>query len=351
MSQTPGVQTQKRRIVLLVDGFLDVFTAKTAVGLLRYRPDEVVAVIDSAHAGEDLVPIVGTGAGVPIVARLAEVTNLAPNQLILGAVFPGGKLPDNWRRTILEALDAGMDIVNGLHQRLADDKEFAEAAARKGCRIEDVRTPPHVSCVGKARARQTRGKRILTIGTDCNLGKRVTALELTRALEQAGRKAAFIPTGQTGVMTVGRGISIDAVPSDFVAGVVEQAILEFADADFILVEGQGALLHPGFSAVTLGLMHGALPDYLVLCHAPARKTMRNSDIPVASCSKMIELSEAILEPLHPAKTIGISLNCHGMTDEEARAAREATAAETGLTVVDSIKTGVGPLVEWLMANG
>ena len=341
-----------RRMVILADGFLDPFSAKTAFGLLRYCPDEVVAVIDTEHASENLGAAldIGVGASMPVVADISEAMPLKPTQLVLGAVFPGGQLPPSWRRTILAALDAGLDVVNGLHQRLNDDPEFASRAAATGATLRDVRVPPPTRHVGSAKARGTRGTRILTIGTDCNIGKRVTALELAKALNARGANAAFVPTGQTGVMITGRGIAIDAVVSDFVSGVVEDAVLEQGDADYIVVEGQGALVHPGFSAVTLGLMHGAVPDRMVLCHAPARRTMRNSDIEVMTCTQMIELSEAMLRPLHPGRVVGIALNCRGLDDEQAARAHEDIQSETGMVVVDPLKTGVGPLVETLLAK-
>jgi uncharacterized NAD-dependent epimerase/dehydratase family protein len=340
-----GMNATQRRMCLLTDGFLDVFTAKTAVGLLRYCPTEIVAVLDKPNAGKKLEEIVATGAGVPIVDSIAAATRLHANQLVLGAAFPGGQVPAPWRQHIREALAAGMDIVNGLHQRLNEDAELAAAAKAAGKRIWDVRNPPALTKVGTCKARTTKGKRILTIGTDCNLGKRVMALELTREMKQRGLNAEFVPTGQTGVMTVGRGVALDAVVSDFVSGAIEEQVLAVGDADYILVEGQGALVHPGFSAVTLGLMHGSLPDEMILCHAPARKTMRSSSTPVISMGEMITLSEAILRPLHHSKVVGVALNCHGMNDDDAAKARDEAHAVTGLPVVDAFKTGVGPLVD------
>jgi uncharacterized NAD-dependent epimerase/dehydratase family protein len=341
----PAMNATPRRMCLLVDGYLDVFTAKTAVGLLRYCPNEVVAVLDREKAGRNLVEIVGIGAGVPIVESVAAAAPQKPNQLVLGAAFSGGQVPPTWRKHILDGLAAGMDIVNGLHQRLGDDAEIAAAAKALGRRIWDVRVPPPLTKVGSAKARLTKGKRILTIGTDCNLGKRVMVLELTEALRRRGLKAEFVPTGQTGVMTVGRGVALDAVVSDFVSGAVEEQVLAVGDADYILVEGQGSLVHPGFSAVTLGLMHGVLPDEMILVHAPARLNMRNTSTRVISLGEMITLSEAILRPIHPSKVVGIALNCFGMSDEDASRARENAHVETGLPVVDAFRTGVEELVD------
>jgi len=338
-----------RRICILADGKLDVFTAKTALGLLRYCPGEVVALIDRQHAGQDLCKLVGTGAGVPIVDGIAAATAYKPNQLVIGVALPGGVLPAAYRAFILDGLHAGMDIVNGLHTRLTDDDEILELAAQLGRTLWDVRNPPKIDHVGTGKARQTRAKRVLTVGTDCNLGKRVTASELVAEMHRRGIRAEFVPTGQTGAMIVGEGVAIDAVISDFMTGYVEDAVLAKGDADFVVVEGQGALTHPSYSGVTLGLMHGALPDYFVLCHAPAREFMRHTDVRVSSPAEMIRLTEMMLAPIHPSRCVGISLNCHGMDDAAAATARADAARATGLPVVDSLRTGVGPLVDALVA--
>ncbi len=336
----------KRRICVLVDGLLDVFNAKTTAGLLRYCPEEVVAVLDRKNAGKDLEQFLGVGKGVPIIDSIEAAKAFKPNILAIGVALPGGAVPDAWRRIIIGALKSGMDILNGLHTILSEDPELAECAAQAGQTITDVRKAPPGLTVGKAKALTTRGKRILTIGTDCNLGKRVTALELVREMKSRGINAESVPTGQTGVMINGSGVIVDSVISDFVSGAVEGAILEKKDADYIVIEGQGSLLHPSYSAVTLGLMHGSLPDYMILCHTPLRETMRSTDnIPMPSLSQMIFLSEALIKPLNPqSKVIGVSLNCHGWNDEQARAAREEAAEETGLVVVDAIRTGTADLV-------
>lgn len=340
--------SSKRRICILADGKLDVFTAKTALGLLRYCPDEIVAVLDREHVGGDLAALVGTGAGVPIVDSIQAATAYKPDQLLIGVALPGGVLPVDYRGFVREAIVAGMDIVNGLHTRLRDDPEFSELAAKHGRKLIDVRIPPAIDHVGNGKARTTRATRVLTVGTDCNLGKRVTASELVREFGRRSVNAEFIPTGQTGVMIAGWGVAIDGVISDFVSGFVEDAVLSKGAADFVVIEGQGSLIHPGYSAVTLGLMHGSLPDYFVLCHAPAREFMRHTDVRVANPQAMIALTEMMLAPIHPSECVGISLNCHGMSDSEAAEQRARIAEETNLPVVDSLRTGVAPLVDKLI---
>jgi uncharacterized NAD-dependent epimerase/dehydratase family protein len=341
---------QARRICILADGKLDIFTAKTALGLLRYCPDEVVAVLDREHAGENLKSLVGCGDGIPIVDNIASVASLSPTHLAIGVALPGGVLPESYRAFVLEALEAGMDILNGLHTRLAEDADLARVAASNGRTIHDLRVPPATTQIGNGLARSTRATRVLTVGTDCNLGKKITALELVRGLNARGKHAEFIPTGQTGVLIAGWGAAIDGVVCDFLSGVVEQSVLAKGDSDFVIVEGQGSILHPSYSGVTMGLMHGSLPDWFVVCHAPSRQFMRHTDVPVAHPNEMIALTESLLQPIHPARCAGISLNCHGMSDADADAALTRIADETGLPVVDSIRTGVEPLVDALMSE-
>ncbi len=340
----------KRRMCILTDGYLDVFSAKTAVGLLRYCPDEVVAVLDRAHAGESLEKLVGVGANVPIVDSVQAALQYRPDQFVLGAVRSGGQLPEEWRATICAALAAGLDVVNGLHTRLNDDPEVARCAADAGRSIWDVRARPRPSVVGTGKARQTRAKRILTVGTDCNLGKRLTALELVADLSRRGLRAEFVPTGQTGVMIRGSGVVIDALPADFVSGVVEAAVLEHRDADYVVVEGQGALLHPSYSAVTMGLLHGVLPDFMVLCHAPTRRHMRHTDISIPPLDEIVRLHQAVLQPIHPPRVVGVALNCHGMSERQFRQALNQVRTLTGLPVVDPVRTGVADLADAVCAG-
>ena len=340
----------QRRMCILTDGYLDLFTAKTAVGLLRYCPDEVVVVVDSHHAGSDLASLVGCGAGVPVVDSIQAAVGYRPDHLVIGVALPGGRFPDAWRRHILDGLAAGMHVINGLHMHLANDPEILAAAARAQRRIVDVRAVTQPREVGSARARSTRARRVLTVGTDCNLGKRLTAMELTRALQARGVHAEFLATGQTGVMITGSGIVVDAVLSDFVSGAVEAGVLERGDADVVIVEGQGALMHPSYSAVSLGLLHGAVPDRMILCHAPLRGRFRNTDVPLPPLPETIRLYEALLRPLHAGRVAGVALNCHGMAEDAYRETLDRIRSETGLPTVDCIRDGAGVLVDAVLAD-
>src|SRR5512146_1314869 len=288
-----------RRLVILAEGQFAPHSAKTAYGVIRYGRDDVVAVLDSSRAGQNVATYL-PGHDIPIVATLEEALSRPnpPDSLLIGIAPTGGRLPEAWRATILAAIDAGLDVLSGLHMFVGDDPEFATAAAARGTEIVDYRRPPDrmETAVGR---RHGPGKRvILTVGTDCAIGKMSVALELRKSALAAGDRAAFVPTGQTGMMIDGWGVAVDRVISDFVQGTVEWMV-EQAEArgDWILVEGQGSLDHPAYSSVTLGLLHGATPQALVMVHKPG---MPNHDFdhlpdvrfPIARLPDFIRIHEA-----------------------------------------------------------
>ena len=343
----------QRRMLVMTDGHLDVFVAKTAVTLLRYCADEVVAVLDAQHAGRDLSSIVDIETRVPVVDSVAAALPLRPDHLVIGVANPGGVLPASWRAAIIEALSNGLDVINGLHTLLADDVEVARCAADHGRRIHDLRRVVRTYPVGSGKVLDTRAKRILTVSTDCNVGKMLAAMELARDLSNRGHASQFVATGQTGVLVAGSGEVIDAVKSDFVSGAAETLVLEAdqAGVEFIVVEGQGSLLHPGFSGVTLGLMHGVLPDRMILCHHPSRRRMRHTQIPIPPLDEWIALHERILAPIHPSSVVGIGLNCVGMSARQIRESIEQTQqAVDGLPATDCARTGVAPLTDALLES-
>lgn len=334
-------------MALLTEGHLGVFTSKTAVCLVRYCRDEVVAVIDSKYAGQRLEDVIGIGRGVPLVASVREALAERPDTLVIGVAPTGGRLADAWRQGVLDALRAGVTVVAGLHVDLADDPEFAAAARSSGARIVDVRKSPEDLPIGTMKAADARAFRVLTVGTDSNTGKMVAALELTLAARAAGLDARFVATGQTGIMIAGKGIAIDHVVSDFLAGAVERMVVEDSDADVLFIEGQGSLVHPGFSGVTLGLMHGALPQVMVLVHVVSRDKVRSCprEVRLPSLADMIELSELVMKPIFPSKVVAIALNTVGLADEDARRAVEETERATGLPTGDVIRFGAGPIFD------
>jgi uncharacterized NAD-dependent epimerase/dehydratase family protein len=325
------------RFVILTEGELGTFTAKTAVSVMRYRPHDVVAVLDSHRSGRTAREAVGVPCDAPIVACLEAALSHHPTALLIGIAPAGGQLPPAWRSTIAAALDAGLDVVSGLHVFLGDDAELAALASQRGRRLVDLRRPPEGQPIAHARARETRALRVLTIGSDCNVGKMVTALELITSARAAGHAAHFVATGQTGMLIAGSGITLDRVPGDFMAGFVEQMVLEAGDADVLVVEGQGSLIHPAYSGVTAALLHGALPDAMLLCHVPTRERIRNQSVPIPPLRELIALYEAFLHPLHSGRVVGVAINGAGMTDAEVEAAVTAAERETGLPAADPLR--------------
>ena len=337
-----------RRIVILASGRLDAFTAKTAAGIIRYRGDEVVGVLDPEHAGQDLQDLIGVGSGIPIVSHLSDLDGADLDMLVIGVATPGGRLPEEWREVLRQAIGRGMEIVNGLHTMLGDDAELASLAAARGVRIWDVRRPPECIDVGMARAATLDANTVLTVGSDCNIGKKITAIEIAKELERRGQDAIFLPTGQTGVMISGRGIAIDRVISDFVSGAAEELVVQHRNHEWLVVEGQGAIFHPSYSGVTLGLMHGACPKAMILCHQPTREFLRHTDIAIPPLQNLIAVHESLMQPILDSKVVGIALNCLDLNEAETDDAIQNWQAQLGLPVTDVVRAGAGPLVDGLL---
>ncbi len=320
-------------------------TSKTANAFIRYHPERVVGVIDRRLAGRTVESILGFGGSIPIVGTMAEGLALGPDAVMIGIAPIGGRLPEDWKAGLLDALDAGCDVWSGLHTFLSDDPQLAARAKERGCTIHDLRRPPPSLPVASGRARHVAPFVILTVGTDCNVGKMTAQLQLTHALNQRGIRTRFVPTGQTGILIEGWGTGVDAVAADFIAGATEELVLKAASdqPDVILVEGQGSLNHPGYSGVTLGLVHGACPDALVLCHQAGRSFIgeyREAEwTAIPPLSAYIEAYELVAGMVHPTRVIGIALNTVDCEDEEARAACEQARDATGLPVNDLVRYG------------
>jgi uncharacterized NAD-dependent epimerase/dehydratase family protein len=340
-----------RRLVILAEGNFGFHHGKTAVGVIRYGPDDVVAVIDSTQAGGNVSSIL-PNRDIPIVASLAEamVREPAPDTLLIGIAPTGGKLPDSWRATILEAIRSGLDVHSGLHTFLGDDPEFAAAAAAAGTRIVDYRRPPDRMETAVGRRHGLGKKVILTVGTDCAIGKMSVALELRSAAQAAGRSASFVPTGQTGMMIDGWGAAVDRLISDFAQGTVEWMVEEGERrGDWVIVEGQGSLDHPAYSSVTLALIHGATPQAMVLVHKAGQTEhdfdhLPDASFPIAPLGPFIDLHEKVAGLVAPSKVVAIALNTSAIASEDdARAEIARVAAETGLPADDPVRFGGGPL--------
>ena len=344
MSQTP-------RYLILAEGAFGVHTSKTAVGCIRFTPEQVVGVLDTVNAGKTVEQVLGFGGAIPVVASVAAGMPLNPNILLIGIAPSGGQLPAAWRPVLRAALEAGLHIWSGLHVFVGDDPEFAELAQRMGVNILDVRKPPADLQVSSGKVRDVKATVILTVGSDCNIGKMTTQLAVRESLKDRGVRVAFAGTGQTGIFIDGKGISVDAVVADFIGGAAEKLVLDSAtDADIVLVEGQGSLIHPGFSGVTCGLIHGSLPHALVLCTQPSRTTIRNNEwVKIPSLRQLIALHDAVTAPLRHAPTIAVAMNTFDLSDDAARDAIERGMAETRLPATDPVRFDPAPIADAIVA--
>lgn len=332
-----------RRIAILTEGFTNPFTGKTAASVIRYRRHEIVAVIDSTCAGATAGQLLQAGGDLPVVASLDDARN--SDTLLIGIAPPGGRLPDNMRRVVLQAIERGMTIISGLHQFIGDDPQFAEASRRTGAVIQDVRKNNEKDVANRQGIRE-QCLRLHTVGNDCSVGKMVTSIEVTRGLQHAGHDAKFVATGQTGIMIEGDGCPIDCVVADFINGAAEKLVLANQHHDIILIEGQGCITHPRYSAVTLGLLHGSMPDGLYLCYEAGRTEVAGMPgIPLTPLKRLIELNEAMAGAMHPCKVIGIGINSRRLSDAEADRERQRIEQELGLPACDVLRHGSKPLVD------
>ncbi|QXQ07312.1 DUF1611 domain-containing protein [Sphingosinicellaceae bacterium] len=307
------------------DGF-----AKTAHGLADWAGERCI--------GELALPGAAVTTGLPRMNPAAAAAAGA-RALVIGVAARGGSIPPAWYATLLAALEAGLDLVSGMHARLAEIDVLRAAAERLGRRLIDVRVPPPGLAVASGARRP--GRRLLTVGTDCALGKKYTALAIARGLRERGIDASFRATGQTGIMIAGAGIPMDAVVSDFLAGAAEQLSPAATPDHLDVIEGQGSLFHPSYAAVSLGLLHGSQPDLFVVCHEPGRTVLLGSpDFQVPSIEAVIDLTIALGRLTNPhIRCVGISLNTGHVTATAAAAEIAATAARLGMPAADPIRGG------------
>jgi len=346
---------EKLQTAILAEGsFEDFGTSKTAYGILRFDPESVVAVIDSQYAGKDSSEISGLGRGIPIVPDVATALQYRPQRLVIGIATVGGWFPQEWRKDIVFALEKGLEVVNGLHQMFGEDEQFRAAAARGGGRIVDLRKEPEGLEVASLRAQEVSAFVVLTVGTDCNTGKMTTALLLVHEAESRGIRSRFAATGQTGIAIAGRGICIDHVLSDFTAGAAERLVLEEAaepGVKLVVVEGQGGLAQPVYSGVTLSLMHGSLPDAMILCHRWDLDKAELVEIPMPPLADHIKLYEEAMRPVKPARIKALSISTRGLDESTAREVIDQAREETGLPATDPVRFGAGVLLDALLENG
>ena len=339
--------SRPRRLLILAEGHsADPHFGKTARGVLRYRREQVVAVVDSERAGE-------SEHGVSIVATVADGLRFDPTTALVGVATQGGRFPPAWRELLKASIASGLDVESGLHEFVSADAELVELAQRHGVELRDLRRPPAGLNVPTGENLTHPAKVVLTVGSDCAIGKMTVSLELDAESRRRGVASEFVPTGQTGMAIAGWGMAVDAVIADFIAGAAEQLVLEGVarGGELLWVEGQGSLLHPAYSGVTLGLVHGSAPHAFVLCHK-AGETVVDGDarFPIPPLRELVALHERLALIPRPAPVAAIALNTRELDEDAAKAAIAAAEAETGLAADDPVRFGAGRITQKVLES-
>ena len=338
--------TREKRYLVLAEGkALDAHYGKTGRGVILYGPHPVTAVVDSTSAGAEVE-------GVPVVSSVEEGLAREPkaNTALVGVALAGGRLPPEWRSLLRAVLEAGLDLESGMHEYLSDDPELAELARVHGAEIRDLRKPPDDLSVPTG-ANLTHGATVvLTVGSDCAIGKKSVAIKLDREARGRGLRSVFVPTGQTGIAIAGWGIAVDAVVADFLAGAAERLVVEGSQrGDLLFVEGQGSIVHPQFSGVALGLLHGSAPHALVLCHMAGETEIEGCPgHSIPPLTELVELHERLALPARPAKVAAIALNTRRLDEQQARQAMAEAESETGLPADDPVRFGPARLLDGVL---
>jgi uncharacterized NAD-dependent epimerase/dehydratase family protein len=336
------------KYLILAEGFsADPHYGKTSHGVLRYRRGDVVAILDSQRAGE-------SDDGVPVVAAVEDALPFAPTTALVGVATQGGRFPPAWIELLKQCIVNGVDVENGLHVFLADDSELRGLADEHGVVLRDLRRPPADLSTATGANLEVPGTIVLTVGSDCAIGKMTVALELDLEARRRGVPSVFVPTGQTGIAIAGWGIAVDAVVADFIAGAAERLVVEGSarGGELLWVEGQGAILHPVYSGVTVGLYHGSAPHLLVLCHEAGRTEIEGAGggpHPIPPLRELVELHERLALTVRPSRVVAVAVNTRGLDDEAARASIAAAEADTGLPSDDPVRFGAGRLVDAVLA--
>lgn len=330
-----------KRLLVLAQGYLgDPHHGKTTRGVVNYGQDEVVAIADSTYEGEHFQ-------GIPVVDDIVDALLYEPTTALVGVAPTGGRLPPAFRVQVIEAIESGLDVEAGMHEFLAEDPELRELAGKRAVELRDLRRPPDGLGVPSGANLEHGADVVLTVGSDCAIGKMTIALELHGYALERGRRSVFVPTGQTGIAIAGWGIAVDAVVADYVAGAAERLVLEGAErGDLLWIEGQGSLIHPLYSGVTLGLYHGAMPHHLVLCHRVGDLHIDGRPAhPIPPLSEVIEIYQRAALPARPARVAALALNTSLLEEAEALRAIEEAEAETGLVSGDPVRFGSEGIVE------
>ncbi len=330
----------KQPYLMFLGDVPDQLAAKTAHGIVDWRREWCLGQLRLPGCKADL--------SIPDMT-IAEARNAGAQTMVVGVANAGGTLPDHWTQEIVTAIEQGMDIASGLHMRLGSKAEIREAAERHGRALYDVRHSERVFATGKGIKRT--GRRLLTVGTDCSVGKKYAALALEMAMRERGLDADFRATGQTGILISGRGFAIDAVAADFISGAVEWISPDAAPDHWDVIEGQGSLFHPSFAGVSLGLLHGSQPDAFVVCDEPTRNTMRGVSQPLPSIREVIYMTIACGRLTNPdIRCVGIAVNTRALDENIARALLDQTATDYDLPATDPVRFGAEPLVDRLVSE-
>jgi uncharacterized NAD-dependent epimerase/dehydratase family protein len=336
------------RYLLLAEGFSgDPHYGKTMRGVLRYRREDVAAILDSTRTGE-------REEGVAVVGSVGEALRLGPTTALVGVATQGGRFPPEWIEILRDCIEAGLDVENGLHVFLADDPELRGLAEQRAVELRDLRRPPADLSTATGENLAVDATIVLTVGSDCAIGKMTVSLELDLEARRRGLPSVFVPTGQTGIAIAGWGIAVDAVVADFVAGAAERLVVDgrARGGEVLWVEGQGSLLHPVYSGVTLGLYHGSAPHLLVLCHEAGRTEIEGAGggpHPIPTLRELVQLHEQLALPARPARVAAVALNTRALGEADARAVLAATEEETGLPADDPVRFGAAKLVDAVLA--
>ncbi|MBR9788321.1 MAG: DUF1611 domain-containing protein [Vibrionaceae bacterium] len=328
----------KQPYLLFLGDAADALEAKVAQGIKTWRPEHCVGQfrLEGCNADVGLDDL-----------DVAQAVEAGAKTLVIGVANRGGVISKEWISLLTEALDAGMDIAAGLHNRLNDIPELVESAEKNGCHLFDVRYPTQTYPVANGKKRS--GKRLLTVGTDCSVGKMYTSLAIEKEMKSRGIDADFRATGQTGILITGDGVSADCVVADFIAGAIETIAPENDPQHWDVIEGQGSLFHASFAGVTTGLIHGSQADALVLCHEPTRTHMRGlPDYPLPDIKTCMEANIATAKLTNPnVQFVGISINTSGLSENEAMEYMDSIESEVRLPVVDPFRQGVSRIVDKL----
>ena len=331
----------KAPYLIFVGSETDPTEAKTGAGMFKWRPELCTGQLARESGG---LPI-----DLPLMT-IAQAKEVGAKTLLIGTAAIGGGIPDEWLDILEEALNAGLDIAAGVHKRLNDIHRLCVAAKKSGTRLIDIRIPPKNIPVGTGKKR--RGKRILMVGTDCAIGKKYTALAVERDMKKAGLKADFRASGQTGIMIAGKGIPIDAVVGDFISGAAELLSPDNEDDHWDVIEGQGGILHPGYSGVSMGLLVGSQPDAFVVCHHALRTHIGGwDDFPLPSIEDVINLTTTVGAQVNPAiNCVGVSVNTSDLNDNERNEYLYALSNRLNLPCVDPLRGGTNKIIERIIAE-